>query len=180
MMARDTVWDAMAEAYEASAGDLAYRLLDALDAAEAEGGDVRGRQAAGILIVRAEPSEHPWEDTLLDLRVDDHPAPLVELRRLVELSATYDRLDEAERLELEGDAAGALRQQEVALAAHPDNPEVAFWTAISMAGAGRLDEARRTIRVALDRHEGWSALLDTLVRDGFLELPDDALRALRD
>jgi uncharacterized Ntn-hydrolase superfamily protein len=180
MMARDTVWDAMAGAYEASAGDLAYRLLDALDAAEAEGGDVRGRQAAGILIVRAEPGERPWEDTLLDLRVDDHPAPLEELRRLVDLSTTYDRLDEAERLELAGDADGAFRQQLAALEAHPESAEVAFWTAISMAGAGRLDDARRTIRVALDEHDGWSALLDTLVRDGFLDLPDQALRALRD
>jgi uncharacterized Ntn-hydrolase superfamily protein len=180
MMTRDTVWDAMAEAFEASSGDLAYRLLDALDAAEAEGGDVRGRQAAGILIVRAEPGEKPWEDTLLDLRVDDHPAPLVELRRLVELSSAYDRLDEAEHLELDGDVEGALREQEAALATHPDNAEIAFWTALSQAGLGRVDDARRTIRVALERHDGWGVLLDRLAEDGFLELSEGTIRSLRE
>jgi uncharacterized Ntn-hydrolase superfamily protein len=180
MMARDTVWDAMAEAFEASSGDLAYRLLDALDAAEAEGGDVRGRQAAGILIVRGEAGEKPWEDTLLDLRVDDHPAPLVELRRLVELSSAYDRLDEAEHLELGGDVEGALREQEAALASHPDEPEIAFWTALSQAGLGRVDDARRTIRVALERHDGWGLLLDRLAEDGFLQLSEETIRSLRE
>lgn len=87
MMLRDTVWDAMAEAFEKSTGPLTYRLLAALDAAEAEGGDVRGRQAAGILVVKDAPSGRPWEDVVVHLRVDDHPAPLEELRRLVTSSS---------------------------------------------------------------------------------------------
>ncbi len=178
MMMNATVWDAMAEAYERSQGDLVHRLLDALDAAEAEGGDVRGKQAAGILVVRAEPGERPWEDIIVQIRVDDHPEPLPELRRLVDLKGAYDRLDEAERLELAGDLDGAMAEQRAALAAFPDNAEIAFWTAVSLAAHGRLEEARQTIGTALAAYEGWAILLRRLVRDGYLEVPREALQAL--
>jgi uncharacterized Ntn-hydrolase superfamily protein len=178
MMMNDTVWDAMAEAYEASGGDLVHRLLDALDAAEAEGGDVRGKQAAGILVVRAEPGERSWEDVIVHVRVDDHPEPLPELRRLVDLKFAYDRLDAAEKRELAGDLEGAFDEQRAALREFPDNPEIAFWTATGLAAHGRLDEARRTIRTALEDYPGWEILLRRLLRDGQLTLPPEAVRAL--
>jgi uncharacterized Ntn-hydrolase superfamily protein len=178
MMMNDTVWDAMAEAYEKSQGDLVHRLLDALDAAEAEGGDVRGKQAAGIYVVKAEPSDKPWEDVIVDIRVDDHPEPLPELRRLVDLKFAYDRLDTAEKLELAGDLDGAFAEQRRALADVPDNAEIAFWTATSLAAHGRLDEARRTIRTAFDQYRGWEVLLRRLVRDGYLAFPPETLEAL--
>jgi uncharacterized Ntn-hydrolase superfamily protein len=178
MMMNDTVWDAMAEAYEKSRGDLVHRLLDALDAAEAEGGDVRGKQAAGIYVVNAEPSDKPWEDVIVNIRVDDHPEPLPELRRMVDLKFAYDRLDAAEKLELAGDLEGAFAEQRRALADFPDNAEIAFWTATSLAAHGRLDEARRTMRTAFDRYRGWEVLLRRLVRDGYLDLPPESLEAL--
>ena len=177
MMMNDTVWDAMAETYE-NGGDLVHRLLDALDAAEAEGGDVRGKQAAGILVVRAEPSDRPWEDVIVHIRVDDHPEPLPELRRLVELKFAYDRLDTSEKLELAGDLDGAFAELRAALAMFPDNAEIAFWTATSLATHGRIDEGRRTIRTAFERYPGWEVLLRRLVRDGFMEVPPEALEAL--
>lgn len=178
MMLRDTVWDAMYGAFRGATGDLAGRLLTALDAAEAEGGDVRGRQAARILVVRAEPSGKPWEETLVDLRLDDHPAPLAELRRLLDLKRAYDRLDAAEKLELAGDLDGALREQRVALEAVPDNPEIAFWTAISLATHGRVEDARETMAIAFRAHPGWVELLRRLTADGFVEMPREALAAL--
>lgn len=179
MMMRATVWDAMAAAYQEAAGkDLAHRLLDALDAAEAEGGDVRGKQAAGVLVVKASASGRPWEDTILHIRVDDHPEPLPELRRLVDLKFAYDRLDAAEKLELAGDMAGAIREQEQAFAEHPDNAEFAFWTAIALAGQGRIDEARRIMDVAYRTYHGWAELLRRLAADGFLEVPQEAIAAL--
>jgi uncharacterized Ntn-hydrolase superfamily protein len=178
MMMNDTVWDAMAEAFERSDADLAHRLLEALDAAEAEGGDVRGRRAAGILVVRAEPRERSWENVLVNMRVDDHPTPLPELRRLVDLKVAYDRLDSAEKLELGGDLEGAFAEQRASLAEFPDNAEFAFWTATSLAAHGRVDEARRIMRIALDQHRGWDVLLRRLVRDGYLDLPREAIEAL--
>jgi uncharacterized Ntn-hydrolase superfamily protein len=178
MMMNDTVWGAMAEAYEKSDGDLVHRLLDALDAAEAEGGDVRGRQAAGILVVKAEPSDRPWEDVIVNARVDDHPEPLPELRRLVDLKFAYDRLDAAEKLELAGDLDGAFAEQRAALVEFPDNAEIAFWTATSLAAHGQLAEARETIRTAFAQYRGWEVLLRRLVRDGHLDVAPETLGAL--
>lgn len=178
MMLRDTVWDAMAEAFEASSGLLAYRLLAALDAAEAQGGDIRGRQAAGIVVVRAEATGRPWADVVIRTRVDDHETPLAELRRLVDLKFAYDRMDRAEELELSGDLEGALNEQRTALAAYPENAEFAFWSAISMATQGRTDEARRTMAVALAAHPGWEELLRRLASDGFLEVSGEDLAEL--
>jgi uncharacterized Ntn-hydrolase superfamily protein len=179
MMLRATVWDAMSEAYGRSTGmDLAHRLIDALDAAEAEGGDIRGRQAAGILVVRGAPSERPWEDTLVHIRVDDHPQPLLELRRLVDLQAAYGWLEAAEELELAGDLAGALRQRRRALAAYPTHAEIAFWTAIDLAGRGEIEEARQIMAVPFGEHDGWAELLRRLAADGFVDIPQEAIAAL--
>ena len=83
MMRGPEVWPAMLDAYQASDGDLADRLMAALDAAEAAGGDIRGRQSAAMLIVKATGSGQPWQDRIVDLRVDDAPDPLGELRRLL-------------------------------------------------------------------------------------------------
>lgn len=162
MMRRPTVWDAMAEAFAGSSGPLADRLLLALEAAEAEGGDIRGRQAARLLVVRAEATERPWEDVLVDLRVDDHPDPLPELRRLLTLQRAYDRLERAEQLELAGDVEGAFAERRAAMALAPDNPEIAFWTAVSLALTGRMEEARSALAVALPADPGWAELLRRL------------------
>lgn len=178
MMWNATVWDAMAEAFEAATGDLAERLMVALEAGEGEGGDIRGRQAARVLVVRAEPSAEPWTDVLVDLRVDDHPAPLVELRRLLGLKRAYDRLDASEKLELAGDLEGAFAEQRAAMAGMPGNPEAAFWLAISLATNGRLDEARETMHVAFDAYPGWAELLRRLTRDGQIDMSQEALEAL--
>lgn len=162
MMRRPTVWDAMAEAFAGSRGPFADRLLLALEAAEAEGGDIRGRQATRLLVVRGEATERPWEDVLVDLRVDDHPDPLPELRRLLTLQRAYDRLERAERLELAGDVEGAFAERRAAMALAPDNPEIAFWTAVSLALADRLEEARSALAVALPADPGWAELLRRL------------------
>jgi uncharacterized Ntn-hydrolase superfamily protein len=178
MMLRDTVWDVMARTFQGSSGPLTYRLLDALDAAEDEGGDVRGRQAAGVLVVKPARSERPWEDVVVHVRVDDHPAPLEELRRLVDLKFAYDRLDLAEKLELAGDLEGALGERRAALASHPDNAEFAFWTALSLASQARLEEARGLLAIALRAHPGWEDLLRRLAADGFVAVSGADLAAL--
>jgi uncharacterized Ntn-hydrolase superfamily protein len=181
MMWRDTVWDAMAGAFEGATGDLASRLLVALEAGEGEGGDVRGRQAARILVVRAEPTDRPWEDVLVDLRVDDHPQPLPELRRLLELKGAYDRLEAAEELDLADDPDGALRERRAAIDAMPGNPEAAFWTAVSLGARGNLDDARPLLASATSADPGWAELLrrlgDRRLSDMTPELVDELLRS---
>lgn len=103
MMENATVWDAMARAFESAEGDLAERLLAALEAAEGEGGDLRGRQSAAIVVVSATSTGKPWVDRKFDLRVEDHPTPVPELRRLVRLQRAYNALNEGDGLVTAGD-----------------------------------------------------------------------------
>jgi uncharacterized Ntn-hydrolase superfamily protein len=172
MMRRDTVWHAMIDAYSATPqGDLATRLLAALDAAEAEGGDIRGRQSAAIVVVSGRRSERPWEQRLVELRVEDHPDPLPELRRLLELKRAYDRVEKAEQLTLSGDLKGALEQYELASASAPDNLEFTFWRGVTLAASGRIDEAQPLLERVYTAHDGWAELLRRLQAVGLL--PDD-------
>jgi uncharacterized Ntn-hydrolase superfamily protein len=171
MMRRDSVWAAMETAYRAAEGDLADRLLAALDAAEAEGGDIRGRQSAALRVVSGKDTGSPLADVAFDLRVEDHPEPLAELRRLVASKRAYDRVDAGDELAAAGDSEGALEQYAAAHAALPDNEELAFWHAVALAGVGREDEARALIRGALDANEGWGELLRRLPAAGLL--PDE-------
>lgn len=174
LMEKNTVWDAMARAYTASQGDLTERLLAALEAAQAEGGDIRGRQSAAILVVAGESSGRPWADRLVDLRVEDSDDPLGELRRLVHLNRAYHHMDAGDGLFADGDIAGAVREYSAAEAMVPGNVEMAFWHAVTMVNAGKMDAARPLFRkVFADPSRGtyWAELVPRLPRSKLL--PDD-------
>lgn len=163
LLAADTCWPAMAAAYEAglAAGEpLVERLLLAMEAAEREGGDVRGRQSAAIMIVAAELQSDAWRGRLLDMRIEDHHDPVPELRRIVTLQLAYDLLND------EGDAARAGRPVEERYAKArrmaPDAMELVFWRAVELAGAGDLDGARRELRIAFAVAPNWQATLEHL------------------
>ena len=180
MMERDTVWSAMATAYRRADGDLPERLMAALSAAQGEGGDIRGMQSAALLVVEAEPTGTEWGDRVLDLRIEDHLRPVDELGRVLRLWRAYGHAERAEELELVSDLEGAMRERFTSLEMMPEHPELAFWAAIAMAGAGRLDDARRTVAVAHAAGPGWAELLRRVVADGQVELDDDAVAALLD
>jgi len=138
LMENETVWPAMAKAFENTEGDLADKMMATLDAAEAEGGDIRGKQSAAMLIVTGEPTGVPWKDTVLDLRVEDHPKPLEELRRLIRINRAYKHANKGDHyLELE-DIEKALAEYEMAAQYYPENPELSFWSAITLASKGQL------------------------------------------
>jgi uncharacterized Ntn-hydrolase superfamily protein len=162
MMARDTVPQAMSAAFTAATGSLQERLLAALFAAEAEGGDVRGRQSAAMVVVPAE--GEPWRRTV-DLRVEDHPAPLDELRRLLTLQRAYDLAGAGDELLAAGrtDEAGFLYRQAADLA--PDSDELLFWSGLAIAQAGDLDTGVAAVRRAADRNPNWLVLLERLSPD---------------
>ena len=109
---------------------------------------------------------------MIDLRVEDHPKPVDELARLLNLWRAYGHAERAEELELEDDLDGALRERLAALDIQPGHAELAFWGAIALAQAGRLDEARRTLASAHASHEGWTELLRRVVADGQVELDE--------
>jgi uncharacterized Ntn-hydrolase superfamily protein len=168
MMRRDTVPGAMVDAYARTDGDLATKLLAALDAAEAEGGDIRGRQSAALLVVGGKRGDRPWAERRFDLRVEDHPQPLRELRRLVGLRRAYDLADEAERRITGGDLEGAAAGFERALAEAPDNLESGFWLGLALAGSGRVDEGRAHLQRAIADDPGWEELLRRLPAVGMV------------
>ena len=172
IMERDTVPTAMVRAYSESSGDgLAERLLAALDAAEREGGDLRGRQSAAMLVVAARATGSPTQDTPIDLRVEDHLDPLRELRRLVGMRRAYARADAGDQLAMAGEVEGALAEYEAAHRAQPDNHELAFWHGVALAANGREAEAAPILRRAFEAHAGWVELLKRLPAAGLF--PDD-------
>lgn len=159
LMTTDGVWPAMAEAFSGSEGDLTRRLLAALDAGEAAGGDVRGRQSAAVLVVPAVGS--PWERTV-ELRVEDHPEPLAELRRLAGLQDAYVLAGEGDWLVGEGDHAAAAGLYVQAYELAPDNLELRFWAGLSLFGMGDEDGGLAHLRAVIARHAGWGDLLRRL------------------
>jgi len=171
LMENETVWPAMAKAFENTEGDLADKMMATLDAAEAEGGDIRGKQSAAMLIVTGEPTGVPWKDTVLDLRVEDHPKPLEELRRLIRINRAYRHANKGDHyLELE-DIEKALAEYEMAAHYYPENPELSFWSAITLASKGQLDKALPIFRDVFNREPRLRKLTPRLVDSGLL--PDD-------
>jgi uncharacterized Ntn-hydrolase superfamily protein len=165
------VWPAMAKAFEATRGDLAERMLAALDAAQLAGGDIRGRQSAAMIIVKGTRSDKPWNDRRLELRVEDHPAPLSELRRLVGLWRAYEHMNAGDLAVEKNDIDGAVKHYGAAEALYPEMDEFVFWHAATLAQKGRLDDALPLFARAFRLQPGWYLLVPRLPASGLL--PDD-------
>ena len=172
LMLNDKIWGAMSEAYERSAGDLADRMLAALDAAEAAGGDIRGKQSAALLIVKGTSTGRPWVDRVMELRVEDHPDPLKELRRLVKVHRAYDHMNQGDLAIEHNDVDGALKEYSAAEAMFPDNVEMKFWHAVSLVNAGRLDQSLPIFKEIFSKDMNWATLVPRLQQSGIL--PRDA------
>jgi uncharacterized Ntn-hydrolase superfamily protein len=162
IMASASVWPAMLQAFEATDGPFVGRLLAALDAAEREGGDIRGRQSAALLVVPAAGEE--WE-TNISLRVEDHPEPLAELKRLVALREAYELAGQADALvnEARHDEAARLYVQASELA--PDNHELLFWAGLGAAQNAEIDTGVERVRRAIAMQPSWEVLLERLPAD---------------
>jgi uncharacterized Ntn-hydrolase superfamily protein len=164
LMEKDTVWAAMADAYESTTEPLAERMMAALEAAEAEGGDIRGKQSAAMLVVAGTGTGRPWQDRIIDLRVEDAREPLPELRRLLRIKRAYMALSEADRLTESGDRAAANAKAEEAIQIAPEMPEIRFWTGLELATGGNMDRGCALIaEVVREKGERWVETLRRLV-----------------
>ncbi len=180
IMVKDTVWAAMGDAFEHTDGDLAERMLAALDAAQAEGGDLRGMQSAALLVAKAKPSGFPWKDRIFDLRVEDHPQPLKELRRLVKVARAYHYMDRGDEHIGKGETAEAMEAYGSAMEIMPEQAEIAFWTAVTMATSGQLEASIPYFAKAYQKDPNLKTLLPRLVKSGLLgSLANDAEAMLR-
>jgi len=172
MMVDDSVVPAMYAGYARAGGDLADRMLAALDAAQAAGGDVRGQQSAAMLIVRDARSERPWRDVLLELRVEDHPRPLDELRRLLDMKRAYASVDAGDEALGAGDVERAMSHYQQALDLAPDNEELQFWAAVSLFKQARETEATDLFRRAFAKHPQLADLVPRVVHLGLVRAED--------
>jgi len=171
LMLNNRVWPAMARAFETTKGDLAERMLAALDAAQAVGGDIRGRQSAAIIVVTGKPTGLAWKDRVFDLRVDDSPQPLVELRRLVKLQRAYNHMNAGDLAVEKKDSEGALREYGAAEKLVPTSAEMIYWHAVALVNMGRVDESLPLFRKVFAMDRNWITLTPRLPKSGLL--PDD-------
>mgnify|MGYP001055911085 CR=1 FL=1 len=168
LMASADVWPAMAGSFQSSSGPLAERLVEALGAAQACGGDLRGTQSAAIVVVRVEPTGMIWKDRLIDLRVEDHRDPLGELGRLLRVFRAYEHMNRGdEALEAE-DGPEALREYGKARRLYPDSQEIRFWSAVSLVNAGKLEQALPLFAELFAPHPNWATLLERIYGLGLL------------
>ena len=180
LMENDRVWPAMAKAYTETSGDLAARMLASLEAAQAAGGDIRGKQSAALVVVKGKPSGKPWMDRVFDVRVDDHADPLAELRRLVTLQRAYNHMNAGDLAVEHNDAEGALREYSAAEKIAATTPGIAtsrhaemiYWHAVALVNMKRVDEAIPLFARAFQMQPSWRELTPRLSRSGLL--PDDA------
>jgi uncharacterized Ntn-hydrolase superfamily protein len=180
LMSNVRVWPAMAKAYEHASGDLADRLLAALDAAQTAGGDIRGRQSAALLIVKSASSGKPWAgaDRVFDLRVDDSPDPLGELRRLVRLQRAYTHANHGDELFSEKKVDEALREYAAAARLAPEIVELPFWEAVTLASVGREAEAAPIFRQVFAKEPAWADLVPRLPAAGLLPNDEGLIRRI--
>ena len=171
MMANGTVPKAMAVAFEKTKGDLADRMMAALEAAEAEGGDIRGKQSAAMVIVSGEPSGVDWKDTKLSLRIEDHPTPLIELKRLIRVHRAYQHANMGDHYMETEEIDKALIEYSKAAEYYPENAELPYWSAIALANGGRLEEALPVFQSVFERNPDLRTMTPRLVKSGLL--PDD-------
>ena len=168
LMLKNTVWKAMAEAYQTTEGDLIDCLMAALEAAEKEGGDIRGRQSAAIIVVNGKPSGQAWRDRIVDLRVEDHPDPIAELKRLVKLHRAYEHMNRGDEYMAQDDVESALKEYSTAEQLAPDNVEMVFWHAVTLASLDRVEESLPLFKKVFKADYNWAILLPRLPKSGLL------------
>lgn len=178
LMLNDRVWPAMAQAFEASTGPLAERMIAALEAAQEAGGDIRGKQSAAILVVRAESTGRAWEDRLIDLRVEDHPEPVQELKRLLRVFRAYEHMNQGDLAMEKDDADGALTAYSTANAMCPDNLEMKYWHAVALANLGKIKNALPLFREVFAKDHNWRVLTRRIPAVGLLDVSEQDLEQI--
>jgi uncharacterized Ntn-hydrolase superfamily protein len=171
LMLKNTVWNAMAKAFESTKGELVDRLMAALEAAEGEGGDIRGKQSAAIIVVKGKSSGAWWRDRVYDLRVEDNPTPLVELKRLIRLNKAYNFMNKGDELLTENKVEEAMKSYTRAMEMYPDNAEMVFWPAATLASTGKVEESLPLFKKVFAMDSNWATLVPRLPQVG--QLPKD-------
>lgn len=178
LMYKNSVWPAMAVAFSQAQGTLAERMLIAMEAAQNEGGDIRGKQSAAILVVKGTSTGNSWEDNIVDLRVEDHQNPIQELRRLLTVHTAYDYMNKGDVAVEMGDNDLAMRHYMNAQKLNPDNLEMKYWYAITLANKGELEVAKKILNEIFMKNPKWKELTPRLVKPKLLLISNEELEDL--
>lgn len=173
LMLNDKVWPAMAKTFKETKGQLAERMIAALEAAQAVGGDIRGKQSASILIVKATSTGKIWEDREIDLRVEDNPEPIPELKRLLKLFRAYEHMNAGDLYTEKNDMANAMKEYGAAETMYPENVEMKFWHAVTMVNKGKLAEALSLFKDVFAKDSNWRLLVPRLRKAEQLNCDDE-------
>jgi len=179
MMLNDDVVPAMSRAFvDHSDLPLAERVIQVLQAAQAAGGDIRGKQSAALIVVGPEVEEEVWNDHKINLRVDDHKEPLEELDRLLRVHRAYEHMNRGDLAVEHQDMEAALNEYGAAEKMFPDNLEMKYWKAVALANNGRMEEAHPIFEYVFDRDDNWRELTRRLPAAGLLTVPDSDLQTI--
>lgn len=178
MMLNNTVWGAMSKAFENSKGPLAERLITALEAAQKEGGDIRGKQSACLLVVRGVATGNLWEDRLIDLRVEDNPNPIIEIKRLLKVYRAYEHMNAGDLAVEKNDMNLAMDEYNAAMKMFPENLEMKYWTAVSLANKGEIEKSLPMFKTIFEEDKNWKELTKRLVPVGLLNVDENSLQKI--
>ncbi len=179
LMESEKVWPMMAKAFEGSKEKpLAERLILALEAAQEAGGDLRGKQSAAILVVGPEATGNSWIDRKVDLRVEDHPTPVKELRRLLKVHTAYTHMNNGDLAIEHGDVDKALKEYSAAEAMFPDNIEMKYWHAVSLANVGKVEDALPLFQTCFKASDNWKTVTRNIVKSGILIVSEKDLKKI--
>ena len=178
LMMNNKVWPAMAKAFKKTKGKLAERLLAALQAAQNAGGDIRGKQSAALLVVKGKSTGKVWEDRLVDLRVDDSKEPLKELARLLKVYRAYEHMNSGDLAVEQGKMDLAMKEYSTAEEMFPNNEEMKFWHAVTLANIGKVDEALPYFKKVFEVNNNWKILVPRLVKAKLLSVEKSVLNRI--
>ena len=178
LMLNDKVPGAMSKAFEKSTGPLAERLMAALFAAEQVGGDIRGKQSAAILVVKGRSTGQVWEDRLIDLRVEDDSYPLDKLDRLLKIHRAYNHMNAGDLAVEHGDMELAMKEYSAAEKMFPENEEMKYWHAVTMATNGNVEGSLPLFKAVFEKNKNWKILTPRLVPIGLLNVSKEQLQKI--
>lgn len=178
LMLSNLVWSEMSKAFESSDGPLAERLIAALEAAQNVGGDIRGQQSASILVVKGKATGKLWEDRYIDLRVEDHPEPVKEIKRLLKVFRAYEHMNNGDLAVEKNDMKLAMEHYSAAMKMFPENLEMKYWTAVTLVNNSQLDEALLLFREIFSADENWRTLTPRLIKVGMLNADEKTLKKI--
>jgi uncharacterized Ntn-hydrolase superfamily protein len=178
MMLNNTVWNAMSKAFENTKAPLAERLIAALEAAQNEGGDIRGKQSACLLVVKGKATGNLWEDRLIDLRVEDNPNPVDEIKRLLNVYRAYEHMNIGDLAVEKNDMKLAMDEYNAAMKMFPDNLEMKYWTAVTLSNTGELEKSLPMFKEIFAEDKNWKELTKRLKPVDLLTVDEKSLKLI--